>query len=315
MRRTPRLTPIVPQLADPRASSLLVVLPTSFKEFAASPFIAALHIQPRQLNTTAMASKPAISPHVKGIDICGTKDFVCIIRSDLGCYMKCGGKLDSNQQLPIHPLSPSCADGDHYLCKDSTFYIIRGNSFICVNDLTEPTGLDITVKPLAENCENGDHYLSFGGNFCIIFTQKNEYLIVSDLTTGKVIESATIIKANQNGLYYYGSPSKGKITIVQQVSEWGAMYTLTSSLKELGENYFVYPDVINFLPGGLSTTFGPTEARWELLQSITNECKTAPLQWSEKITKTVGYNKSHFQSIEHNWNTTASVSMGTKYQS
>ena len=71
--------------------------------------------------------------------------------------------------------------------------------------------------------------------------------------------------------------------------------------------------MINFLPGGLSFTFGSSEAKWELIQSVTNN-STTPLQWSEKISKTVGYKNSHFKSVETNWNVTESASMGTKFE-
>ena len=265
-----------------------------------------------------MTSESKLCPHAKGTDICATEDNVCIIRSDLGCYMKSeakhGGSLDRKQELHISPLNPSCAGGDHYLCADSTFYIIRGDSFVCVTDLTQPIDQQIIVKQLADICQNGNHYLSFRGKFCVVFTEEKKYLTVSNLNTGADAQYGTIDKENQDGLYYYGSPkSNPPITIVHQVNEWGVVFTVTDDLSVAGRNFFIYPDVINFLPGGLSFTFGPSEAKWELVKSVTNNSVT-PLQWSEKISKTVGYKKSHFQSIETNWNTTEKISMGTKFQ-
>ena len=135
----------------------------------------------------------------------------CIIRSNLGCYMKSGGSLDHQQELPICPLNPSCVGGDHYLCAGNTFYIIRGDSFICVTDLTQP-GSQIIMKQLAHICKNGHHYLSVRGKFCVIFTERKEYLIVSNLNTGADARHGTIVKEN---LYYYGFPKvKPPITIV-----------------------------------------------------------------------------------------------------
>ena len=243
---------------------------------------------------------------------------MCIIRSDLGCYMnseaKHGGSLDHKQELQISPLNPSCAGGDHYLCADSTFYIIRGDSFVCVTDLTQPIDQQIIVKQLADICQNGNHYLSFRGKFCVVFTEEKKYLTVSNLNTGADAQYGTIDKENQDGLYYYGSPkSNPPITIVHQVNEWGVVFTVTDDLSVAGRNFFIYPDVINFLPGGLSFTFGSSEAKWELIQSVTNN-STTPLQWSEKISKTVGYKNSHFKSVETNWNVTESASMGTKFE-
>ena len=264
-----------------------------------------------------MTSESKLCPHGKGTDICATEDNVCIIRSDLGCYMKSevkhGGSLDHQQKLQICPLNPSCAGGDHYLCEGSTFYIIRGDSFVSVTHLTQPID-QIIVKQLADICKSGDHYLSFGGKFCVVFTERKEYLIVSSLNTGADAQHGTIDKENLDGLYYYGSPKNyPPITIVHQVNEWGVMFAVTRDLSEPGKNYFIYPDVINFLSGGLSFTFGPSEAKWELVKSVTNNSVT-PLQWSEKISKTVGYKKSHFQSVETNWKTTENISMGTKFQ-
>ena len=261
-----------------------------------------------------MTSESKLCPHAKGTDICATKDIVCIIRSDLGCYMKSGGKLDHKQELEISPLNPSCADGDHYLCVGNTFYIIRGDSFVCVTDLTQPVGSQIIVKQLADKCRNGDHYLSVRGKFCVVFTEQNEYRTVSDLNTGAELKSDTIAEENRDGLYYYGSPKVNPpITIVHQVNEWGVMFAVTRDLSEPGRNFFIYPDVINFLPGGLSFTFGSSEAKWELIKSVTNTSGT-PLQWSEKISKEVGYKKSYFQSVETNWKITEGSSMGTKFQ-
>ena len=148
-----------------------------------------------------MTSESKLCPHGKGTDICATEDIVCIIRSDLGCYMKCSGGLDHQQELPICPLNPSCAGGDHYLCAGSTFYIIRGDSFVCVTDLTQPVRTQIIVKQLAEICKNEDHYLSFGGKFCVVFTERKEYLTVTNLNTGAEPESFKIAEENRDRLY------------------------------------------------------------------------------------------------------------------
>ena len=70
-----------------------------------------------------------------------------IIRSDLGCYMKCNSYLDDpiggkhGQEFEIYPLDPSCAFGDHYLYGPDGFYIIKNNQFIIVNDLNAPTAI------------------------------------------------------------------------------------------------------------------------------------------------------------------------------
>ncbi|KAK1153787.1 hypothetical protein AOXY_G29461 [Acipenser oxyrinchus oxyrinchus] len=69
-----------------------------------------------------------------------------------------------------------------------------------------------------------------------------------------------------------------------------------------------HPDVINFLPGGLSLTHGPAFGRWENIKTISND-SASPLKWNKKITKKVGYTKQKMSSIEHNWKISTSVSM------
>ena len=70
--------------------------------------------------------------------------------------------------------------------------------------------------------------------------------------------------------------------VISELVDFGTIYTVTSKLSEAGSSYFVYPDVIDFLPGGISMTYGTAAPRWELLIPVT------PIQ---EISKTVGYIK------------------------
>lgn len=284
-----------------------------------------------------MTSKPAaaIVPHashlVKGIDICGNATNIYIIRSDLGCYMKCDSihldyppsdtttstdkqKSDMTgepQKYEIHPLHPSCTGGDHYMIgPDDNFYIIKGDHFICVSDLSLPMKIPIKVQSLSEHCRDGDNYLYYDGHFYII--KKDEYTLVSDLT-GEKEEVGKILDNYQDGAYFFGAWEY--IYIISQVPEWGVTFTITKSLRssDSAQAYFVYPGVVNFLPGGLSVDIGITVPKWELVKSFTNS-SNATLQWSENITVTKGYNKSHFQSIENNWSTSTTTSIGTTFE-
>ena len=231
--------------------------------------------------------------------------------------MKIDSYLDASQKLTIFPLNPSCAGGDHYMNDGNMFYIIRGNSFISVNDLSFPTVNPVNVQSLHKNCSNADHYLN-NGSFIAIYEKSNTYVAVSDLSTGEITEPSGEIYYGNRGIYYFGTPpdlhGKGGIGVIHQADQWGVSFTLTlPALTQEGNKYFLLPDIINFFPGGLSTTFGPTESSWRPVQSFTNTSK-AKLTWSKSIKKTVGYNKKHFQSIENSWSVSSTVSMGTKFE-
>lgn len=60
--------------------------------------------------------------------------------------------------------------------------------------------------------------------------------------------------------------------------------------------------------------YGVATPKWVILKSFTNSSKSCAMTWSEKITKTVGYQKSHFKSLENTWNVSGEVSMGVKFE-
>ena len=214
------------------------------------------------------------------------------------------------------PINPFCAGGDHYMNDGERFYIIQGNSFISVNNLSFPSGKPTKAKSMHQNCSNGDHYLCADGLFFVIYEKSNTYKAVSDLYTGEISESGKIYEGNC-GIYYFGMPSKiysgSKFGIIHQADQWGVSFTLTNFFSKEGINFILLPDIINFFPGGLSTTFGPAKTSWKPVESFTNHSK-ANFTWSKLIKKTVGYNKSHFQSIENSWSLSSTVSMGTKFE-
>ena len=270
------------------------------------------------MTTATAAIVPHTNPLAKGVDICGNETSVYIIRSDLSCYMKCDCHLDfpkgqDGQKFEIYPLHPSFAFGDHYLVgpKD-TFYIIKNNQFIVASDLSAPTTIPMVSQDLSPLCQNGENYLFIQNYFMI--TKKDQYILTSDLTSNSPEQTGTVYGVYlQYGKYYFGARSQ--INVITENPDWGVIFTLTSSLSSSGQDHYVYPDVINFLPGGISVALGTTAPKWQLLKTFTNSKDGAALSWSEKITKTVGFNKSSFQSIEQNWEVTSSVSMGTKFES
>ncbi|XP_026106561.1 uncharacterized protein LOC113078465 [Carassius auratus] len=109
----------------------------------------------------------------KGTDFCGVNNYYYIIRSDLGCYMQ-SSNFNKGLDITIFGLHPACQNGDHYLGHNKGyFYIIKGNSYRRVTDLSTDSGA--VVYSLHPNCQGGDHYLSAFGKFYIIFQEKGTY--------------------------------------------------------------------------------------------------------------------------------------------
>ncbi|ROI52170.1 hypothetical protein DPX16_3440 [Anabarilius grahami] len=242
----------------------------------------------------------------KGTDFCAEGKYHYIIRSDLGCYMQ---TIDVKKGLDISifSLHPSCKDGDHYLgSKDGSFFIIKGKSFRRVNNLT--TDSSAQVWSLHPNCQDGDHYLSTSGKYYIIFKAKGTYRVTKDLHQDTNSAEYKLHPDCQNGLYYWGMPNH--CYFLKPVSEWGVEFCGTTDLsndKFFGV-YSVHPDVLNFLPGGLSVTKGPSFGTWENIKTISNDSET-PVKWTKKVTKKVGWNKEKMTQITHNWKISASGSI------
>ncbi|XP_051762708.1 uncharacterized protein LOC127519201 [Ctenopharyngodon idella] len=243
----------------------------------------------------------------KGTDICATGDWYCyIIRSDLGCYMW-SDNLNTGSHISILSLHPSCQNGDHYLGDENVnFYIIKGNEYRRVSDLT--TDSNAVVYSLHPNCQGGDYYFSANSKFYIIFQEKGTYRITTDMTYDSESVEYDLHPNLRNGLYYWGI--KGEIFFLKPGLDWGVEFYTGTDLSEdnpIGV-YSVHPDVVNFLPGGLSITIGPSFGIWENIKTITNDSNT-PVTWTKKINKKVGYNKEKMTQITHNWNIAASASI------
>ncbi|XP_048048501.1 uncharacterized protein LOC125269614 [Megalobrama amblycephala] len=241
----------------------------------------------------------------KGTDICGVNDYYYIIRSDLGCYMQ-SSDFNKGLDISIFSLHPACQNGDHYLGhEDGYFYIIKGNSYRRVKNLT--TDSDAVVYSLHPNCRGGDHYLSAFGNFYIIFQGKGTYRRTTNMNQDLDAVEYSLHPNCRDGLYYWGLPNH--YYFLKPVSKWGVEYYKGTdfSKDECTAVYSVHPDVLNFLPGGLSVTIGPAFGIWENIKTLTNDSNT-PVTWQKKITRRVGYNKEKMTQITHNWKIAASVS-------
>ncbi|KAL1252291.1 hypothetical protein QQF64_020087 [Cirrhinus molitorella] len=252
----------------------------------------------------------------KGTDICATEICYYIIRSDLGCYMKTSD-LNKGSDISICRLHPACQNGDHYIAdREGYFHIIKGNSCRKVTDLS--TDSNAVVYSLHPNCQGGDHYFSTYHHFCIIFQEKGTLRVTTNMKLDSDVKEDTLNPDYRDGLYYWGLQIRDPLHIIlksifspgrcffflKPTCEWGVEYHTVL----INKNYSVHPNVLNFLPGGLSVTKGPAVGMWEIIKTITNDSNT-PVTWQKKITKKVGYSKEKMTQITHNWNIAASASI------
>lgn len=63
---------------------------------------------------------------------------------------------------------------------------------------------------------------------------------------------------------------------------------------------------MNFLPGGISLTLGPTNGEWMAIKSF-EVGNTAPLHWSKEVDVTLGHNQSLSSTVTKNWNVSAEM--------
>ncbi|XP_048044491.1 uncharacterized protein LOC125267170 [Megalobrama amblycephala] len=243
---------------------------------------------------------PNIIPRhkIKGVDFCGSHFHHYIIRSDLGCYMR-SSDCTAGSDLSIHDLHPACQNGDHYFADENNqFYIIKGKSYRRVMNLTTDT--ESAVFSLHPNCQGGDHYLAAFDWFYIIFQDKGTYRRTKDLSQDSHSEEFPLHDNCRNGLYYWGLPDH--YYFLKPASEWGVEYYRGNDFQEDScvAVCSVHPDVLNFLPGGLSITNGPAFRKWDNIQTVSNESPT-PVTMQKKVTKKVGYNKEKMSQITQNW--------------
>ncbi|XP_075465660.1 uncharacterized protein LOC142499731 [Ascaphus truei] len=243
-----------------------------------------------------------------GVDFCGVDKYYYIIRSDLNCYMR-AANFHSGEDLNVYSLHPSCRDGDHYLAyQDDLFYIIKGNSYRRVTNMNTDEGS--VVYSLHPNCQGGDHYLSAFGKFYIIFQNRGVYRRTKNMHEDAESEESTLHPSCKDGLYYFGISNY--YYFVKPYDQWGVQYYKCTNFNTNaeGNTYSFHPSVINFLPGGLALTQGPSYGVWECIKTISNDSDT-PVTWTKKITKKVGYEKEKMSSIENNWKVSATVSAET----
>uniref|UniRef100_A0A8B9KU21 Uncharacterized protein n=1 Tax=Astyanax mexicanus TaxID=7994 RepID=A0A8B9KU21_ASTMX len=240
----------------------------------------------------------------RGVDFCGQGAINnYIVRSDLGCYMH-STDVHQGLNLKIYDLHPCCRGGDHYFANRNKFFIIKGNTYRCVSDLSKDS--DAAVYDLHSNCTGGDHYLSVFGLFYIIFQSRGIFRQTNDLTTDSNGIEYNLHPNCRDGLYYWGTDDR--FFFIKPKDQWGVHFRSNSNLLEdtKPSTHSVHADILNFVPGGLAITHGPAFRKWDLIKTIANDSVT-PINWEKRITWKVGYTKSKSSSIEHNWNISASA--------
>ena len=285
-----------------------------------------------------MAARIVPRSEAPGVDFCGgVSGEICIIRSDLKCYMTVAD-LHTGKDATLHSLHPSCSGGDHYFAiysnpgigaSRTSYYIVKGNEFREVSDLTNDT--DPRMGVLHERCQGGDFYVAtakfftatYIRIFIIVFIDKGILRVVTDLETGQKDAALVTWEAEYNlnkemldGLYFFGTKTKtaGKLAfyVIKPYGKWGLQYYCSDDMgtdgEKSGQTSSVHPSVTNFLPGGLGITAGPTVGSWKLIESFTNHSTGNLEGLTCEVSKTVGYNRQALSSIERNWSTTTSVS-------
>ncbi|XDV31372.1 hypothetical protein PO909_034076 [Leuciscus waleckii] len=186
-----------------------------------------------------------------------------------------------------------CGAGKYY-------YIIRSDLGCYMKIGSINRGSDISIFSLYLACKNGDHYLGASGKFFIIFQERGTYRETTNINTDSDAEEYKLHPSCRNGLYYWGLSND--CFFLKPVSDWGVEYYKGTDLSndECVGVYSVHPDVLNFLPGGLTVTIGPSFDNWENMKTITNDSNT-PVTWQKKINKNAGYDKEKMSQITHNW--------------
>ena len=141
---------------------------------------------------------------VKEMDICGQESYQYIVRSDLKCYMKAWHLRDVKWQSTVHSLHPSCTGGLHYLATPHYFYVINGDEYRRVKDLSSDKGA--TVSKLHDRCQGGTFYLATNDkNFYIVFASRGKYAHVTDLSTAADWDENDLHDACKGGLHYFAT--------------------------------------------------------------------------------------------------------------
>ncbi|KAM6450749.1 uncharacterized protein PHA67_017715 [Liasis olivaceus] len=217
-----------------------------------------------------------------------TRHGAFVVRSDLGYFLQ---TLDfcSGQDIKVQPLHPACRGKDHYLGdpSSSTIFLLHGDSFCQVSDLNSEPPSD--VFPLHPSCQGGDQYAFCEGCFFIFFLSRGVVLSMANLATGALIKEIQLESTLLDGLYYYGADAARLVCFRMDEEQHlcGTSFAITAGHKE---SFVIHPDVVSFLPGGLSLTHGAAFGEWQCLKLLSN-ATDLPAPSSYEISRKVGYSK------------------------
>ena len=255
---------------------------------------------------------PKSAPEARGTDFCGDKNSFYIIRSDVGVYMRCED-IHAGKDIKIHRLSEACRWGDHYLATDSHFYIIKGDEYRRVTDLSKDE--EAVVYSLHRNCRGGSGYYFAFGYWYIMFTNRGTYRRVSNMNKDEDAVEYKIHQAFQDGIYFWGT--NDYVYCLKQAGKWGVTYhrSTNMNLNKDADNVTVHESVLKFLPGGMAHIHGKVFGNWKEVKCIGNDTNITS-EWEKKVKKTVGFDRSKMSSIELEWSIEMGVSeeVGIKAQ-
>jgi len=218
---------------------------------------------------------PKTSSDAKGIDICRTSDYIYIVRSDLGCFLRTKD-LSVGGDVKAFKLNDNCMWGDAYMHDEyGPFYIIFGDQVRSCKHLGQFD--DDTYNSLDDKCKGGDHYFCWSTEFVVVkglYSQSFSGLFPTKYPVNPITPELPLPSMMTNGLYYWGDkysyclkPEDSKVTYNYCV-ELGIDYNK-------GLNQFMPKDVIRCLPGGVAQVLGPAWGKWVLAATQPNDSDNA----------------------------------------
>ena len=224
-----------------------------------------------------------------GADICGLENNKFIIPKSGTHFMEVVSLKDKVSVDKVKPLREVCKNGDHYLAQytpevergDASrnicvaqllkdleraleqvdalrknamhFYVIKGNSCVKVDDLTDPDNLENrreSIFTLHQECQGGDFYLANRAGFYIIRSNDNTYLHVHDMSEeGYNPSCASRHKLHEsfaNGLYYFAT--EGYFYVLKENAVFGLVYHRTKDLRISYDDILtVSPSIVKFM--------------------------------------------------------------------
>jgi len=250
---------------------------------------------------------PKNSSYARGIDICASKKYVYIIRSDLGLYMRTTS-INQGSDMEVFKLHDALAWGDGYMLDDKGkwFYIVRDDTIHYCKDLT--TDKDGKTKNLLSPYQGGDYYFLGESTFYVLFG--SSFRSTMNMYKDSYYSWGTINSAFKDGIYFWCQ--QNCINCLEQPGEWGATYTYNYNLVSSGARTgnTLNMDVVNFLPGGVAQSSGKSYGKWQLVKFEANDGET-PYDWKYTVEIQAGFDYKDMSTITNNWNINADASIDT----